>query len=386
MNQRERWLATMHFQPVDHVPDREFGYWVETLDAWHAQGFPAYVTSDERADIFFGFEGTLSAPLTHPYDNQLIPPFEYQILEKDDRHELIIDTDGAQKLIFTDGRSRIPKFVKFPIETREDWLEIKRRLDPAAPGRFPQEAEWEAWKARAKQSTQPLQISVASLFGRIRDWMGFENVCYAIIEAPAWVEEMIDYMAEFHLELVSRAVREVKFDVADFWEDICFNSGPILPPNQFEKWMVPRLKQMTGFLAEHGCDIVFVDCDGNINDLVELWLEGGVNCMFPLEVRANTDAGNLRERFGHRVLLMGGVDKMRLIAGKEEIRKEVARIKPVVEDGGYMPHLDHRCPPDVTYENYLYYLKVKRDTFGIPEPEPWEARKEQYEWARDYGG
>ena len=31
MNSRERWLACMRFQPVDHVPDQEFGYWDETL-------------------------------------------------------------------------------------------------------------------------------------------------------------------------------------------------------------------------------------------------------------------------------------------------------------------------------------------------------------------
>jgi uroporphyrinogen decarboxylase len=80
---------------------------------------------------------------------------------------------------------------------------------------------------------------------------------------------------------------------------------------------------------------------------------------------------------------MGGVDKTRLIAGKEEIKKEVARLKPIVEDGGYIPYVDHRVPPDVTLENYRYYLKLKRETFGIPEPEPWEARKEQYDWAKD---
>jgi len=26
MTHRERWLRTMHFEPVDHVPDEEFGY------------------------------------------------------------------------------------------------------------------------------------------------------------------------------------------------------------------------------------------------------------------------------------------------------------------------------------------------------------------------
>jgi len=61
------------------------------------------------------------------------------------------------------------------------------------------------------------------------------------------------------------------------------------------------------------------------------------------------------------------VDKTNLIEGKKSIDAELARLAPLVEDGGYIPHVDHRCPPDVSYENYLYYLRRKREMFGIPQ-------------------
>jgi hypothetical protein len=64
-----------------------------------------------------------------------------------------------------------------------------------------------------------------------------------------------------------------------------------------------------------------------------------------------------------------------LAAGKEAIRKEIARIAPVVREGGWIPHLDHRVPPDVSLEDYRCYLALKRDTFGIPYPPPWEERR-----------
>ena len=51
------------------------------------------------------------------------------------------------------------------------------------------------------------------------------------------------------------------------------------------------------------------------------------------------------------------------------------RIAPYVREGGWIPHVDHRVPPDVTYGNYLYYLRYKRDTFGLPEPAPWDERR-----------
>lgn len=62
---------------------------------------------------------------------------------------------------------------------------------------------------------------------------------------------------------------------------------------------------------------------------------------------------------------MGGFDKMALIAGKEAIRDYMKRIEPYVAKGGFIPFCDHRCPPDVSPENYLYYLDLKERAFGM---------------------
>ena len=62
---------------------------------------------------------------------------------------------------------------------------------------------------------------------------------------------------------------------------------------------------------------------------------------------------------------MGGVDKMALRKGPNEIEKEILRIKPVLDDGGFIPHIDHRVPADVSLENYRFYLKFKKEIFGI---------------------
>ena len=62
---------------------------------------------------------------------------------------------------------------------------------------------------------------------------------------------------------------------------------------------------------------------------------------------------------------MGGVDKTKLIAGKKAIKEYLESLVPSVDRGGYIPFVDHRCPPDVTYENYLYYLDLKEKMFGM---------------------
>jgi uroporphyrinogen-III decarboxylase len=378
MNSRERWLACMRFQPVDHVPDQEFGYWAETFPVWHEQGLPEYVNSIPRADIFFGFETVMMAPgNTGP-----IPGFEYKVLSEDDRTLTILDWDGATKMVAKDGHSTIPRYLKFPIETREDWNEFKKRLDPTDSRRYLPEDQWQEWKKAAAASEVPVAVHSGSLFGRLRDWMGFENIAIACMDDPEWIEEMIEYMTEFQLATIKRAVEEVQIDLCHFWEDMAFNHGPIISPAMFRKWLTPRYKRITDFLHAHGCEFAIVDCDGNINCVVDGWLDGGVNIMFPLEIRGRTDPKWMREQFGRRVLLAGGVDKTQLAGTREMIDREIERITPLVEQGGYIPHVDHRCPPDVSYDNYLYYLKRKREAFGIPEPAPWEERKAAYDWAK----
>ncbi len=36
------------------------------------------------------------------------------------------------------------------------------------------------------------------------------------------------------------------------------------------------------------------------------------------------------------------------------------KIPPLVEDGGYIPTLDHTFPPDISYDNFLYYMELKQ--------------------------
>lgn len=366
MTHRERWLNTLHFQPVDHVPDEEFGYWEETFTVWHAQGLPLHVTNNAEADRFFGF-----APRRYvPVNVGLLPPFEEgKILEETDKYIISQDADGVKMITFKDGHSTIPRYLEFPIKDWDSWKRFKERMDPDTPGRYPD--NWEQIAADLNASDCPVILNLGSLFGRFRNWIGFENIALMCIEQPDLIEDMIETYTHFVLKTIERAVRDVKIDAGAYWEDICFNHGCIISPKMFREFLTPRYKRINDFVRQHsGCDLFYVDCDGNIMDVLPCWLEGGVNVMFPVEVAAGSDPVEIRRLYGREVAMMGGVNKRALIAGKEAIDAELRRLEPIVEEGGIIPHVDHRCPPDVTYENYLYYLKEKRAMFGIPEPPP----------------
>ena len=146
-------------------------------------------------------------------------------------------------------------------------------------------------------------------------------------------------------------------------------TGSLISPKLFREFMMEPLKRVTRTLNEYGIKIIMVDSDGNLDELIPLWLEANVNFVYPLEVAANCDAVRYRRQFGKEVLMLGNIDKRVLRDGctKREIEAEVmSKVPQLVKEGGFSPAVDHAVPPDVPFEHFKYYLDLVHEvcTFG----------------------
>ena len=95
--------------------------------------------------------------------------------------------------------------------------------------------------------------------------------------------------------------------------------------------------------------------------MIPVWLECGINGVMPNEVAAGMDIAEMRRRFGKDLIIGGGIDKRVLARSKREIEKEItSKVPYLLSTGGYFPCVDHSVPPDVPFENYLYYLQLLR--------------------------
>ena len=196
--------------------------------------------------------------------------------------------------------------------------------------------------------------------------MGLERLLYAFYDDPNLIEDMMDTILNLELEVIKRTVKDIKADWVLLWEDMAYKTGPLISPAMFRKFMMPRYRQLTDLLHRNGIDIIFVDSDGNLNKLIPLWLECGINGFWPLEVAAGMDAVALRKEYGKDIILAGNMDKREFLKGTEAIREEVMSKLPfLLETGGYFPSLDHLVPPDITLENYQYFINVMREVAGL---------------------
>ncbi len=356
MTTRERFNHVLHWRKPDRVPNMDFGYWTETLDVWHAQGLPLDITDNVKAEQYFGLEGVDSLPSLNIHIGML-PGFKPKILEDRGDRQIIQDGDGVICEVFKAAAS-IPHYIKFPIETRADWEKFKNeRLNPQLPARIG--ANLKAQVDAAHAAGQPIRVSAGSLYGWLRNWMGVENISIAIMTDKTWVAEMMDHILHLILTIFEKTLPGLDVDCAWWWEDMCYNHGPLISPQLFNELMVPRYREITSLLKSCGIDINILDCDGNIHQLVPGWLAAGITGMFPIEA-AHTNVFQLREAYGTEVLLIGAVDKLALIDGKAAIDRELEKLVPLIEKGGFIPTVDHRVPPDVTLENYYYYMAQKQ--------------------------
>jgi uroporphyrinogen decarboxylase len=332
----------------------EFGYWKRTIEIWHGQGLPPDCETNADVERHLGLEGISIIP-TLPVQNGPCPPFEEKVIEVRGGRRIIRNEDGVL-CEMTESDTSIPRYLRYTIESRADWERLRReRLDPEAPGRIGNAA---AAVAEARAAGLPVRFNAGSLYGWLRNWMGLEVFSVALLTEKDWVEEMMEHLTILTLALVEKALPGLEADVAWWWEDMAYNHGPLLSPRLFRELMVPRYARITAALRRAGIEANVLDCDGRIDELVPGWLEAGINVMFPVE-SIHSDPLRLSRNHGDRLLMIGGVNKMALIEGRGAIGREIERLRPLVERGGYIPCVDHRVPPDVNYANYLYYLEKK---------------------------
>jgi hypothetical protein len=360
MSPRERFFNTMAFKKVDRIIDTEFGYWADTLKRWHHEGLPEFVDSNDKADLYFGFDLWQKHI---PSNLFLCPPFEPKVVDDDGQHKIIYDAERVKCEVFSDGADTIPHYLEFPVKDKESYMPFKERLQVKLEERL--WIDLEEIGRQVKERNYVLVAQGGSTAGRIRNWMGFEDICLNIYDQPELLDEILEDLANVSAAVATAINNAFSVDLVSWWEDIAFKTGPIVTPNWFIEKCGASYKKVMDIYRNNGTQYSFVDCDGDFRTLMPGWLDNGINIMFPLEVAAGIHPVDLRKQHPG-IRMMGGVDKTVLLKEKTDIKKELLQLKNISDEGGFIPHVDHRVQADVSYENYLYYLEVKRDLFEIP--------------------
>ena len=361
----ERFLACMQYEASDRRPSHELGVWPQTVERWRREAPDAVAPMTWNwfhGEDALGFDRREYVPVYYGFD----PPFEHQMLEETEEYEIFRDGLGIVHKALKEGtvaggRMCMDQYLDHPLKTEAEWPDIKRRLVPATPNRYPADldARIEAWKGRTCPLVLGENCSANGFYWRARELMGTEELSIAWYDQPNLLHEVMEHYCEFVIETSRPVLERIQVDYFVLNEDMSMKSGPLLSPATYRTFIQPRLRRMVEFFRAHGCRYFAVDTDGDPTPLVPLMMDAGVDTLWPIERASNVDPLTLRRRFGRGLRLWGGVDKRVLPLGREAIKAHLRELVPLIEEGGYIPTVDHTVPPDVSWDNFRHYLDAK---------------------------
>lgn len=392
---RERFLQTLNFQQADPPWVRWGAFvWPETELEWRQQGYegPELGWHGEGLTERFGLDELLRVdPWYGP-----APDFVDETIAEDQRTRTYVNHEGIIMREFKEhSDTSMPQFIKFPVETLaefEPFAAERLALNPA--DRFP--AVWKRQIATgrlhsvsgaanikaADEEADPNHVSAedarrvaefpricwadrwGGFFGSLRNMMGVQNLCLAFYDQPKLIERMMEERADRIIEITEEVMKYTDFEMFGYWEDMAYNHGPLLDPVMFRKFAFKHYVRINDWLRSKGVKHIWLDSDGDVSRLIPIWVDSGINAMWPFECQAGMDVVKVRKEFGHDLAIMGGIDKRAIARGGDDMRREVDRVMPLVADGGYIPEPDHSIPPDVSWPNFCDYIEYLKFRLG----------------------
>ena len=368
MTNRERAMNILHYREADRMPAVHFGYWPELLQEWAAQGkIPQELANtwadgnaaDSALDRLIGWD--FNWYRTVGANNGLLPGFAHKVLETlPDGTQRVQNYDGLIERI-RPGVTSIPSEDDYLLKDREAFETLYRPKMQFCPERV----NYEYFKSfnQTRDTDVPIGLHLGSVLGNIRSMVSVIGMSYLLYdEDEDLFADIVDAYADMQYKCAEEILKTgAKFDFAHYWEDICFNSGPLLSPRVFDELCAKHYKKRNDLCRAYGIDIISLDCDGVTEMLLPTWFENGINVMFPIEIGTWGDQFEAaRKKYGKGMLGVGGMDKTVLRLDKAAVDRELERLTRLASLGGFIPCPDHRLMPGTKFELVQYYAeKIK---------------------------
>ncbi|MFQ6099308.1 MAG: uroporphyrinogen decarboxylase family protein [Armatimonadota bacterium] len=347
MTSRERVLAAIQHKEADRVAIHD-SPWATTEARWHREGLPQGQSSAE----YFGFE------FRTPWVNNSLM-LETSVIEETDEYTIATTQDGATFRNWK-GKTSTPELIDFSITTREKWEEVKPRMVMRDD-----RVDWEnGLKANREQRERGLFVacSFGPGFTKVCNMVGPERLMMTMIDDPEWVKDMFMTDAQLCVDVAEEMMgRGFEFDAGWVFDDLGFRDRPFFSPQMYRELLMPAHRLICDCFKARGLPMLLHSC-GNNMQLAPLLIECGFDVLQPLEVKAGNDMLLLKQRFGDRLALMGGID-VRAMASDDPtwIEREIStKIPAAMAGGGYIYHSDHSVPDNVSFQQYERVIDLVR--------------------------
>lgn len=213
-----------------------------------------------------------------------------------------------------------------------------------------------------------MPLFTCSFFELGQYFFGFEDFLVNLHLKRDMMERWLDRTLEHHLGILDRflAVAGQHICAIQMNDDFGAQESLLISPSMYRELFKPRQAAWIDFVRERTDAKIFLHCDGAVADILDDFVEIGIEILNPLQTGARgMEPEHLKKRYGKNLSFWGGgVDTQTTLpfGTVDDIRREVEeRIRILGPDGGYVFSTIHNIQADITPEKVLaVFDTVKR--------------------------
>lgn len=190
---------------------------------------------------------------------------------------------------------------------------------------------------------------------------GLDNLLMNFLIQSEFAHALLDMVLAVNERIVRNAIK-AGADIIVAGDDYASNRSPLMSPDLFREFILPRLKKFVDAVHEEGGYII-KHSDGNIWPLLDIIVDTGIDAINPMEPVAGMDIGEVKQRYGNKVCLVGNIDCGELLSNGsvEEVEAAVKQcISKASRDGGHIICSSNSIHSSVKPENYLAMIKATK--------------------------
>lgn len=354
MTSKERVMTALDFREPDRVPVAPMGFWGEFTRAWAQQTGqdPASIDDHYFVDIYIAVGDETPWP---SIAEELGADGEYTIQRDGWGQVKRVRSGGAyftQLEVAYDERGRL-RYGEFePADLDSRYAGLDARMD--------------ALKAR-----YAVFAKTGGPFIRTGFMRGEQQWLMDLAADPQMAAEMVMRTAH-HLTAIG--LEELRrWDLYDtgvwIFDDMAATKGPMFSPSTAERILAPAWKLMIDSFKAAGAAKVILHSDGNIGPLLDLFIDLGFDGINPVEYHTGLHPVELRERYGDRLALLGGLDNAHILprGNPDEVRAHVKEVLSAGVGGG-LALGTHSVAPDIAVETMELVREVYLECGHYPLP------------------
>ncbi|MBT3274046.1 MAG: hypothetical protein HN368_12890 [Spirochaetales bacterium] len=347
--------------PADRAGLRD-SPWSDALVKWVGQGYPA--DSDGKPalpDNHFGFD--MIGVGGFEWTAKLVDDV---VVDETDNWDIRMDGNGASFKRWK-HKSGTPEHVNFAMASRKIWEdEYKPHIVGSVGKRATDEAlsKISTSLKRIRDDGKWADFGFRGLWENMRAAFGDINLYENMLLDPDWITDYCrTYTDLYHEEFRLTLEKAGKPDGVWFFDDLGYKGATFCNPELYKQLIFPFYHELISMIHSHGVKVVLHSC-GYTEPVLDLVVDAGFDGIHPLEVKAGNQILQIAEKYGEKLVFVGGLDA-RIIESHdhEYMRKEISALMKGLKERGarFVFGSDHSLSTVIDYEDFQYVLEVYRE-------------------------